>query len=300
MLQGPGAFLETSDLAERPINGILVPFWMAKKQQQGVPLDQPCILQLDCWVIHRSIAFRTWLDVNHPWIHYCFVPAGTTGVAQPCDVGIQRSLKLAIKELQHKDIVSETLSQLTAGKTPDDLRLDVTKPTLRDRRSLCAVVHRGLQAPQQAWHHTKAGADNMFNLSFESLTSLEARRMLRDLPQTAPDMWECIQLRRQPASEDAEAVTQDTEVVTESVPEDNEEEPGDDAPLELLLQFVASGMKCAPDGYRIDVDGSLVVDSAGDTFEEVQVAISTDPDTTFGRGKRRHVANKQYDVFEEH
>ncbi|KAG1883963.1 hypothetical protein F4604DRAFT_1574942, partial [Suillus subluteus] len=154
---------------------------------------------------------------------------------------------------------------------------------------------------QKAFSLCTAGTDNAFNLSFESLTSLEARRMLRDLPQTAPDMWERIQLRRQPASEDAEAVTQDTEVVTESVPEDtinDEEEPGDDAPLELLLQFVASGMKCAPDGYRIDADGSLVVDSASDTFEEV--AISTDPDTTFGRGKRRRVANKQYDAFEEH
>ncbi|KAG1898802.1 uncharacterized protein F5891DRAFT_903164, partial [Suillus fuscotomentosus] len=114
------------------INGILVPFWMAKKQQQGVPLDQPCILQLDCWVIHRSIAFRTWLDVNHLGSIIVLSLPVQTGVAQPCDVGIQRSLKLAIKELQHKDIVSETLSQLTAGKTPDDLRLDVTKPTLRD------------------------------------------------------------------------------------------------------------------------------------------------------------------------
>ncbi|KAG2338129.1 hypothetical protein BDR05DRAFT_894140 [Suillus weaverae] len=30
------------------IDRILVLFWMEKKQQQGVPLDQPCILQLDC------------------------------------------------------------------------------------------------------------------------------------------------------------------------------------------------------------------------------------------------------------
>ncbi|KAF8837348.1 hypothetical protein BDN67DRAFT_909341, partial [Paxillus ammoniavirescens] len=36
-----------------------------------------------------------------------FVLTGTTGVAQPCDVGIQRPLKLAIKELQHEDIITE-------------------------------------------------------------------------------------------------------------------------------------------------------------------------------------------------
>ncbi|KAG0698769.1 hypothetical protein DFH29DRAFT_877764 [Suillus ampliporus] len=53
--------------------------------------------------------------------------------AQPCDTGIERPLKLAIKELKHGDIVLETVSQLTAGKTPDDIRLDVTKPILHDR-----------------------------------------------------------------------------------------------------------------------------------------------------------------------
>lgn len=115
------------------VTGILVPFWIEKKQQRGVPLNQPCILQLDCWSVHRSVAFRTWLDVNYEWIRYRFVPAGTTGVAQPCDVGIQRPLKLAIKELQHEDIVAETLTQLTAGRTADEIRLDVTKGTLRDR-----------------------------------------------------------------------------------------------------------------------------------------------------------------------
>jgi hypothetical protein len=94
---------------------------MEKKQQRGVPLDQPCILQLNCWVVHRSIAFRTWLDANYDWIRYLFVPAGTTGVAQPCDTGIQHPLKLAIKELQHSDIVLETVTQLAAGTTPDDI-----------------------------------------------------------------------------------------------------------------------------------------------------------------------------------
>jgi hypothetical protein len=82
------------------------------------------------------------------------------------------------------------------------------------------------------------------------------------------------------------------------VPEDTiDDEPGDEAPLELLLQFVASGKKCAPDGYRIDVDRSLVVDSAADMFEEV--SMSEEP-VQLGRGKRTRVANKQYDGFEQH
>ena len=54
-------------------------------------------------------------------------------MAQPCDVGLQRPIKLAIKELQHEDIVNETLTQLSSGTVPSEVRLDVTKGTLRDR-----------------------------------------------------------------------------------------------------------------------------------------------------------------------
>ena len=67
--------------------------------------------------------------------------------------------------------------------------------------------------------------------------------------------------------------------------------------LELLLQFVASGKKCAPDGYKIDADGLLVIDTAADMFE---VPVSTAEPDLSGRGKRRHFANKQYDAFEQH
>ncbi|KAG0700549.1 hypothetical protein DFH29DRAFT_876534 [Suillus ampliporus] len=218
---------------------------------------------------------------------------------QPCDAGIQRPLKLAIKELQHGDIVLETVSQLTAGKTPDDILLDVTKPILHDRSVWWFVeAFKLINKPDivvKAFSLCTAGADNTFNLSFDSLTSVEACHMLRDLPRTAPDMWEHIQSRRQPASKDP--------AVPALVPEDtiddndNNNEPGDEAPLELLLQFVASGKKCAPDGYRIDVDGLLVVDSAADMFEEV--LMSEEP-VQLGRGKRRCVANKQYDGFEQH
>lgn len=115
------------------VTDILVPFWMEKKEELGVPPDQPCILQLDCWSVHRSVAFRTWLDTTYDWIRYRYVPAGTTGVTQPCDVGLQRPIKLAIKEFQHADIVNETLTQLSSGTVASDIRLDTTKGTLRDR-----------------------------------------------------------------------------------------------------------------------------------------------------------------------
>ncbi|OJA16344.1 hypothetical protein AZE42_10870 [Rhizopogon vesiculosus] len=194
--------------------------------------------------------------------------------------------------LQHGDIVSETVSQLAAGKTPNDVRLDVTKPILCDRSVRWFVkAFKLINKPdiiQKASLLCAAGTDNTCNLSFDSLTSVKARRMLRDLPRTAPDMWERIQSCRQPAtSEDST-----TAVLVHEDTVENEEEPGDESPLELLLQFVASGKKCAPDGYRIDVDGSLVINTAADMFEEVPVS-TAEPDPS-GRGKRRRFVNKQY------
>ncbi|KIJ09610.1 hypothetical protein PAXINDRAFT_87232 [Paxillus involutus ATCC 200175] len=96
---------------------ILIPYWNRQKEKVGAPDDQECILQLDVWSVHRSVQFRTWLDQNHAWIKYRFVPGGCTGIAQPCDVSIQRPFKLAVKRAQHADIVKESLSLLQ--KTDD-------------------------------------------------------------------------------------------------------------------------------------------------------------------------------------
>jgi hypothetical protein len=57
-------------------------------------------------------------------------------------------LKLAIKELQHEDIVMETLTQLMASRTAGEIQLDVTKETLCDW-SVCWVVeaHKLINKP---------------------------------------------------------------------------------------------------------------------------------------------------------
>jgi len=90
------------------------------------------MLQLDIWVVHCSIAIQTWLDKNWPWIKYQFVPAGTMGIVQPCDVGIQRPLKQIIHQCQNTDIVEETLVSLHAGVCPLDAWIDTSIVTLCD------------------------------------------------------------------------------------------------------------------------------------------------------------------------
>ena len=126
-------YWSTFDLMCKYVREILVPYFMEQKKRAATHDNQECILQLDVWTVHRSVAFRTWLDQNYPWIIYLFVLGGCTGIAQPCDVGIQRPLKLSIKRSQHADVVDETLGYLENGTDPAELRIDTRIGTLRNR-----------------------------------------------------------------------------------------------------------------------------------------------------------------------
>ena len=101
--------------------------------------SQECILQLDAWSVHRT-TYKEWIAKKYPWIIVDFIPAGCTGLAQPCDVGIQRPLKLSIRRSQQQDILDEVKAKL--GEDDDStIILDKTIGTLRDR-----TVHWALQA----------------------------------------------------------------------------------------------------------------------------------------------------------
>jgi hypothetical protein len=114
----------------------IVVVWFDKwKTKLGLPSDQTCIVQLDVWSVHRSAAFLTWVNDNYPWIELHFVPGGCTGLFQPCDVGIQRPFKQAIKRAQLADIVNSTIEHLRVNEDPAALELDVTIGKLRSLNS---------------------------------------------------------------------------------------------------------------------------------------------------------------------
>jgi hypothetical protein len=55
---------------------------------------QHFILMVDVW--HRDKQWLAFMAKEHPRIHLVFIPGGCTGVAQPCDIFIQRPFKLAV------------------------------------------------------------------------------------------------------------------------------------------------------------------------------------------------------------
>lgn len=112
---------------------IVVPYFARQKELHGYPDDQECAVLLDCWSVHRGKAFRRLVRRRWPWLRLRYIPGGTTGLAQPCDVGIQRPYKLSIKRSQLQDIVNETRAHLNANDDPTMLKLDNRVGTLRDR-----------------------------------------------------------------------------------------------------------------------------------------------------------------------
>jgi len=117
------------------VNKILAPYFDKEKIALHLPPSQKALWSIDVWSVHRSNEFRNWMKKMHPTIILDFIPGGCTGVAQPCDVGIQRPWKLSIKRSYHEDIVSEIVDQLKdKARTKDEpIRLDNRLGTLRDR-----------------------------------------------------------------------------------------------------------------------------------------------------------------------
>ena len=110
------------------VQHILVPYFEEHKKDH----DQICVWQIDCWSVHRSEEFRHWLKNTYPWIRVHYVPANCTGLFQPCDVGIQRVLKLAIRRSALQDIITNTMEQLDEGIEPRMVTFDKGLPIVRN------------------------------------------------------------------------------------------------------------------------------------------------------------------------
>ncbi|KAF8055629.1 hypothetical protein FPV67DRAFT_1401190, partial [Lyophyllum atratum] len=60
------------------VNTILAPHFEAVKRDLGLPHAQCSMWFIDCWSVHRSDEFLTWMATSHATIIVLFVPAGLT------------------------------------------------------------------------------------------------------------------------------------------------------------------------------------------------------------------------------
>ena len=99
-------------------------------------------------------------------MHY--VPTNCTGLFQPCDVGVQRILKLAMRRSALKDIVNNTVKQLAQGVKPTMVTFEKSLPIIRNN-SVSWLVN-GYEAINRPDLVKKVTLKNTFNLPYLSNT----------------------------------------------------------------------------------------------------------------------------------
>jgi hypothetical protein len=91
------------------------------------------ILLLDCWKVHKSQDFMSWLAETYPNIKLLFIPADCTSKAQPADVIMQRPLKCGFRQEFDEYISGEVSRHLANGQSVLDIKLDFGINNLRER-----------------------------------------------------------------------------------------------------------------------------------------------------------------------
>jgi len=140
-----------------------------------LPHFAKCVIYFDCWRVHRRTDMLYWLRHQYEWLVVIFVPAGCTGLFQPCDVGLQRVYKHHICRSASNFFTAEVRNQLESGTSSADVKLSTTLPSLRDA-TVSWVVHAvdHLNNPVQKTLCLKAWSNchvKGWNLSWECLTS---------------------------------------------------------------------------------------------------------------------------------
>jgi len=126
-------YWSTQETMRHFVDTVLAPHFEKVKTTMNLPHEQCSLWLIDCWSVHRSKEFLTWIGIYHCTIIVLFVPAGLTGLFQPCDVGFQRMFKHSLKLSSHDDIVQEVLGQLKRGVPVSDVVIDSTLKILRNR-----------------------------------------------------------------------------------------------------------------------------------------------------------------------
>lgn len=142
-------YWSTQETMRHFVDTILAPHFEKVKKTLGLPLAQCSLWLIDCWSVHRSKEFLTWIGLHHTTIIVIFVPAGLTGLFQPCDVGFQRLCKHSLKISAHDDFVQEVLGQLKNGVSVSDVVIDTTLRVLRNRTvNWLWVAFKALNKPE--------------------------------------------------------------------------------------------------------------------------------------------------------
>lgn len=154
------------------VTKVIDPYVIKKRTEHQCP-DSHVLLLFDCWSVHRSYEWISWLKLNHPDYHVVFIPAGCSSKGQPADLMLQRLLKHEFANHYTDWVSSQILSLVHNGAAADQIRLDTgltgLKPLLVEWLMLSWNKLRAMKEMiTKGWE--KAGLDKMM----QSATQEEA------------------------------------------------------------------------------------------------------------------------------
>ncbi|KAG6823766.1 hypothetical protein H0H92_009110, partial [Tricholoma furcatifolium] len=277
------------------VNNILAPYFDDVKREKGLPPTQKAMWTIDVWSVHRSVEFITWMKENHSSIILDFVPGNCTGVAQPCDVGIQRPLKLSTKRSYHEDIVEDFLQQMKGGA--EKLIVEKRVGVMRDRSvrwlwNAFTAVNR-VDLIQKAFAMCRA---QDLDLSYACLTGFPVREKLRNLRSTDPDFWAELNHNQTESLPALEVVLPEDQETEEDVM-DGLFDDASEIPVDAVIEHMVNGNSTELTyGLTITMTGGLQLDSASEQLDatETDFIKNKSAEVVEGRGQRRKWANKLY------
>ena len=116
------------------VDKIIVPYFNKKKRELGLLDLQDALWKIDCWSVHKSAEFWTWMKKAHKNIIVLFVPGGCTDIWQPLDVEIQQcALKHSLWCSAHRDLVTEVTAHLDGPESDGWITINTTVANLHNR-----------------------------------------------------------------------------------------------------------------------------------------------------------------------
>jgi hypothetical protein len=131
------------------IANVLLPHSERMIETHSLDSDAHILLLLDCWSVHKSAEFRTWLQMTHPRIHLVFVPANCTSKLQLADVALQRPFKSCITQSFNEWATATIAAQIRTGEITgiaSQMSMATIKPLVLE---WCVSSWRGLRERKQ-------------------------------------------------------------------------------------------------------------------------------------------------------
>lgn len=117
---------------EQYLEEIISPYVNGVIEKLKLLPSQKAVVILDCWSVHKSVAFITYVHTKFPNIFLLFVPGGTTGKFQPADIALNRPFKHYIREKHTHWVADQFRAHVVAGGDPSAVVIDMSIKVVRN------------------------------------------------------------------------------------------------------------------------------------------------------------------------